>query len=181
MLVAKYNSNLWVFFFLTGSMCNKQKLPLSCIVLRLWCTDKFPWQKQNNLFFFSPPALLISNAAPNRSLLFIRLIALEDTHTRPIISYLHKILGGNYYFYIQYKQGLAHTTLMTVVHDSKKLRESTTEEAPLFTLTWCIAKVSVCTLISTYLNYGSHLSPMQFTCQESYIVINTVAVRRVAL
>lgn len=55
---------------------NKHKLLLSCIVSWLWCTDKFPWQKLNNLFFFSPTALLISTAAPNRSLLFIRLIAL---------------------------------------------------------------------------------------------------------
>lgn len=70
---------------------------------------------------------------------------------------------------------------MAMVHDSKEMRESATEEGPLFTMTWCITKVSISTLISTYLNYKSHLSPMQFTCQRSYIVINTVAIKRVAL
>lgn len=57
-------------------------------------------------------------------------LQLKDTHSRPIISYLHKGLAGNYYFYIQYKQGSAqaHTTLMTMVHDNKELEE--TEEGP---------------------------------------------------
>lgn len=64
------------FFFLTGTTRNKHQLLLSCIVSWLWCTNTFPWQKLNNLFFSCPTALLISAAAPNRSLLFIRLIAL---------------------------------------------------------------------------------------------------------
>lgn len=172
------------WFFLTGSIHNKHKLQLSCIVSGPWCTDKFPWQKRNNLFFLRPTQHYSSPLQlPTEACYSLGWLHFKDTHTRPIISYLHKILGGNYYFYIQYKQGLAqaHTTLMTVVHDSKKLRESTTEEGPLFTMTWCIPKVSVCTLISTYLNHRSNLSPLQFTCQRSYIVINTVCMRRVAL
>lgn len=165
------------FFFLTGTVHNKQKLLLSWIVYWLWCTDKLPWQKLNLFFFilaqqhYSSPLLL-----PTEACYSLRWLHFKDTHTRPIISYLHKILGGNYYFYIQYKLGLvrAQTTLMTVVRDGKTLRESTTEDGPLFTMTWCILKVSVCTLISTYHNYRSHLSPMQFTCQRSYNVINSL-------
>lgn len=70
---------------------------------------------------------------------------------------------------------------MTMPHENKELKETANEEGPLFTTTWYTPKVSVCTLISTYLNYRIHLSALQFTCQRSYIVINIVDIRCAAL
>lgn len=150
---------------------------------RLWCTDKSHDQNSIMYYFlaqqhYSSPLLL-----PTEACYSLGWLNFKDTHTRPIISYLHKILGGNYYFYIQYKQGIAraHTILMTMPHENKELKETANEEGPLFTTTWYTPKVSVCTLISTYLNYRIHLSALQFTCQRSYIVINIVDIRCAAL
>lgn len=150
---------------------------------RLWCTNKSHDQSSIMYYFlaqqhYSSPLLL-----PTEACYSLGWLNFKDTHTWPIISYLHKILGGNYYSYIQYKQGIAraHTILMTMPHENKELKESGKEEGPLFTTTWCTPKVCVCTLISTYLNYRIHLSALQFTCQRSYIVINTVHIRCVAL
>lgn len=46
----------WQIFFLTGTIHNKQKLPLSWTVYWLWCADKFPWKNSIYSFFFSQPS-----------------------------------------------------------------------------------------------------------------------------
>lgn len=107
------------FSSLTGTIRNKHKLLLSPLcqgfdVVTLshdknWIIYSF-WAQQH----YSSPLLL-----PTEACYSLGWLHFKDTHTQPIISYLHKILQGNYYFYIQYKQGLAqaHATLKTIVHD----------------------------------------------------------------
>lgn len=168
-----------VDFFPTGTTRNKHNFCFLALCLgfdavthshdKNWIIYSFLAQQH-----YSSPLLL-----PTEACYSLGWLHFKDTHTQPIISYLHKILGGNYHFYIQYKPGLAgaRTTLKTRVHIGAerkcyRRRPSVYKDIP---------KVSVCTLISTYLNYRRHLSPSQFTCQRSYIVINTVGIRSVAL